>query len=1094
MRKRAFSGTAGTEPIPGYILRKRLGSGGYGEVWLADAPGGLRKAVKLIYGQVDEMRATSELRSLERVRRASHPFLLSIERIEVVQGKVIIVTELAESSLQDRFENFRRQGLPGIPRSQLLEFLRDAADALDFLGQKHSLQHLDVKPGNLLIIADRIKVADFGLVKDLHDSNQSLVGGLTPTYSAPELFDGRPTFRSDQYSLALVYMEMLTGQLPFRGSTAGELARQHLSMAPDLDPLPPADRNAVLRALSKNPLDRYSSCKQFIEQLMKVRGSVVLCYGEESPSTGASAVSTACSSSSEAMTQSSLGRQHLVHPAIPLQDLASQWVQTRCLFIGLGGQGVQALQELRCDLDANVDDRFGTDDHQWLAVDTDFEVWEHSMGMGRGEHLPNDSLFHLPIHSPHHYRRYPVERFASLSRRWLYNIPRTLKTEGVRPIATLSLLENYPDLRIIIEQKLKHLVQQHNLERQGDSPLKIYCMASLHGGTGSALLAEVGMLVRSVMQQLNFADYRLCGAVSAATVVQQQAAPSLHVANAIAALSELSHWMDPSRMRSSIANSHGMVSNNTCPFDWISLVDGGALHDSEAHLVAAKNLARHVSLDCQSLVSAALSQSRTNAKLDSEHGWLRNFLSTSIQDLRDHSPETLAQWCSLHALWSVLTYLSGTSNIANLSGDFSISRRSTSISQLPLTDEACEEFTQRLLREMGIIAAENQQGSSTAWKEKWKSRLSDAPDFRDRQLGLDLSVWQRVMEQLISRRAYTWPYVEQIQAKVVETLQQFGSDQSSGPIQSLLAEPDGSTPSIPISHQIADYLSILSDACQQAFAATQKEWETLNQRYRHWWSTLSNDSQLNKLMAIDLLGLPESIRQLARTTKNLLEKQLCHSLVETLNSAVSQFMTVNHSSLGRTEMGEAQQEVLHNYSKMLLFSHESITTQIHELELSPEIFSCGDYHYQSIAMADLPNLQPALFTGGGEVYRIVLAPEQQMSQVGEAIEAMGLRTQTTLLPCTVSQGIQAVCDAVHLNVPYLISTLWRPTGATLDLAERLRTRIDIDWDPVSCLLEGHRTQPSRMQENASSDQQSQPNPVLPSQVANNCLDSATFQI
>ncbi|MCA9127520.1 MAG: serine/threonine protein kinase [Planctomycetales bacterium] len=261
----------GYEPLPGYVLRNRLGAGGYGEVWSADAPGGLQKAVKIIFGTADDAKASRELKSLERISKVHHPFLLSLERIEVVNNQVVIVTELAESTLYDRFDMYREKGLRGIPRAALLEFLRDAADTLDFLAQKHSLQHLDIKPGNLLIIADRIKVADFGLVKDLYDRDMSMVSGLTPAYSAPEIFDGTPDYRSDQYSLAIVFMEMLTGEMPFQGATLSELARQHIGHAPNLDALPPADRPIIARALSKNPIDRYTTCRQMVDQLLKVK-------------------------------------------------------------------------------------------------------------------------------------------------------------------------------------------------------------------------------------------------------------------------------------------------------------------------------------------------------------------------------------------------------------------------------------------------------------------------------------------------------------------------------------------------------------------------------------------------------------------------------------------------------------------------------------------------------------------------------------------------------------------------------------------------------------------------------------------------------
>src|ERR1700694_1964059 len=113
------------EPIPGYKLIERLGGGGFGEVWKVEAPGGLHKAIKVVYGDLqtighDCQRADQELKALSRVKTVRHPYILSLERYDIIDGKLMIVMELADRNLWDRFREHRAHGLAGIPREELL--------------------------------------------------------------------------------------------------------------------------------------------------------------------------------------------------------------------------------------------------------------------------------------------------------------------------------------------------------------------------------------------------------------------------------------------------------------------------------------------------------------------------------------------------------------------------------------------------------------------------------------------------------------------------------------------------------------------------------------------------------------------------------------------------------------------------------------------------------------------------------------------------------------------------------------------------------------------------------------------------------------
>jgi serine/threonine protein kinase len=248
-------------------VTRRLGSSTFGdEVFEAEAPGGRVVVVRRLRALDDEANRRG-LQELEPWRALNHPYLLQLLASWVEDGRLHVAMERADDSLADRFRQCRAAGLPGIPRGELLPYLAEAAEALDYLHANHVI-HRGVKPSNLLRLQGHAKVDDFDLARLLQDDMGTATFCGTPVYMAPEVWSGKVSTHTDQYSLALTYVEVGTGRRVFEGSLP-DLMKKHCRDEPDLDALPRRERKAVARALAKQPADRYPSCSAFVQELRK---------------------------------------------------------------------------------------------------------------------------------------------------------------------------------------------------------------------------------------------------------------------------------------------------------------------------------------------------------------------------------------------------------------------------------------------------------------------------------------------------------------------------------------------------------------------------------------------------------------------------------------------------------------------------------------------------------------------------------------------------------------------------------------------------------------------------------------------------------
>jgi serine/threonine protein kinase len=269
------------QSVGDYRLVEWLGGGGSGNVYLAEhLHTHALVALKILNTRLTKSDDWRSFLNEARMFRLHHPHILPLLDFGLSrQDEPFLVMDYApRGTLRDRHPKGSRVPLPTI-----VEYATQVGSALQYAHEQR-LIHRDVKPENMLVRSDdTLLLSDFGIATAAHSTNSLTmnpsVSGTVP-YMAPEQSDGKPHPASDQYALAVVIYEWLTGRCPFVG-TVIEVVIQHTTKPPpsllkQVPGLPPEVEQVLFKALAKDPRDRFVSVQAFIDALQQASASPTL--------------------------------------------------------------------------------------------------------------------------------------------------------------------------------------------------------------------------------------------------------------------------------------------------------------------------------------------------------------------------------------------------------------------------------------------------------------------------------------------------------------------------------------------------------------------------------------------------------------------------------------------------------------------------------------------------------------------------------------------------------------------------------------------------------------------------------------------------
>src|SRR5262249_46070416 len=152
-----------------------------------------------------------------RYRNLHHPGLSPNEIVHVDQGRLVLMGDVVKETVRDRYQKCIGRKLPGIPRGELIDYLRPTAELLGYLYQQHGLQALGLNRRTRILCQGWRQLVDYGLAELLWHSAGQDIAQRNTRYGAPELFEKRVTPFCDEFSPAVLHAELLCGQHPFQG-------------------------------------------------------------------------------------------------------------------------------------------------------------------------------------------------------------------------------------------------------------------------------------------------------------------------------------------------------------------------------------------------------------------------------------------------------------------------------------------------------------------------------------------------------------------------------------------------------------------------------------------------------------------------------------------------------------------------------------------------------------------------------------------------------------------------------------------------------------------------------------------------------------